>query len=133
MSALAERTGHARLRSECRAMLEQGRRALNAAYLAQPRPAHLLREHARLVDGVLHRLWMALGAPAGSALAAVGGYGRGELYPCSDVDVLIRVSEHTAHASAFAEQLVGLLWDVGEELVGAGVGGEAVGTEDSES
>ena len=116
MSAIAERTVQARLRSDCRATLEAGRRALREAYLTRPRPADMLRGHARLVDGVLRTLWHALDAPPGSALAAVGGYGRGELYPCSDVDVLILFSEHTPAASAFAEQLVGLLWDVGLEI-----------------
>ncbi len=116
MSALAERSAHARLRTECRGVLEQGRKALKASYLLQPRPTRMLQGYARLVDGVLRTLWDALGAPEGSALAAVGGYGRGELYPCSDVDVLILFHEHTEASQAFAERLVGLLWDVGLEI-----------------
>jgi hypothetical protein len=51
----------------------------------------LVRDRARMVDLVLRRAW-SLHAGAGErevALVAVGGYGRGELHPCSDIDVMI--------------------------------------------
>lgn len=51
------------------------------------------------------------------ALIAVGGYGRGELHPASDIDVLILLPEHTALDYAGAiERFLLLLWDMGLDI-----------------
>ena len=48
---------------------------------------------------------------------AVGGYGRGELYPCSDVDLLVLLSAAAdAALQARLERLVGAMWDIGLDL-----------------
>ncbi|MGH8798610.1 MAG: [protein-PII] uridylyltransferase [Casimicrobiaceae bacterium] len=101
--------------------LAEGRRALAAAFAADRGPKRLLRAQSRLVDRVLRGLWADIGAPAGCALAAVGGYGRGELFPHSDVDVLIllpRPLDGPAAARAI-ERFIGLLWDTGLEIAHA--------------
>ena len=56
----------------------------------------LLTRLARLVDELLAELWQRAGFPEAFALAAVGGYGRGQLYPHSDVDVLVLLPPYTA-------------------------------------
>src|SRR5262245_52685213 len=55
----------------------------------------LVHARADLIDAVLREVWRSQ-LPAGYetwALAAVGGYGRGELHPHSDVDILILVPQ----------------------------------------
>src|SRR6266566_3178955 len=77
----------------------------------------VLREHRRLVDRVLKDLWRQLRLPVPLALLAVGGYGRGELYPHSDIDVLVLLQDPASAAlAAKIEELVGRLWDTGLEL-----------------
>ncbi|MEN9419550.1 MAG: hypothetical protein RI988_3170, partial [Pseudomonadota bacterium] len=82
---------------------------------ASPRAASsLLRDLTRLVDATLRTLWTAHALPAGSSLVAVGGYGRGELFPYSDVDVLVLLPEG-ADTSAVGG-FITACWDVGLEI-----------------
>lgn len=100
-----------------RAEIRTGRLALRAAFYAKPDTPKLLREHARLVDRVLSGAWAELGAPDETALVAVGGYGRGQLFPHSDVDVLILLSDPLdAAGTLFVERFVRMLWDIGLEI-----------------
>jgi len=97
--------------------LRDSRAALREAYLKGKKPAWLLREHARLIDRTLQRLWLAHCPAPGMALVATGGYGRGELFPSSDVDVLILLgSEPTEAERERLERLVGMFWDIGLEI-----------------
>ena len=77
----------------------------------------LVRERARVIDAVLVDLWNEHLAESQCALAAVGGYGRGELHPASDVDILILVPD-TLHADdeASLTAFVTALWDIGLEI-----------------
>jgi [protein-PII] uridylyltransferase len=100
-----------------RASLRDGRDRLRDAYLKGKSAGWLLREHARLIDRSLQELWESHGLPDGMALVATGGYGRGELYPASDVDVLVLLASEPAAADRERlEQLVGKFWDIGLEI-----------------
>ncbi|MFB7865868.1 [protein-PII] uridylyltransferase [Streptomyces sp. NPDC056069] len=73
---------------------------------------------ARLTDDWLAGLWAAAGAPPGTALVAVGGYGRGELSPRSDLDLLL-LHDGSADAgavAALADRLWYPVWDLGLAL-----------------
>src|SRR5690606_13556592 len=77
----------------------------------------LVADRARAIDGLIRAAW-ARCIPAGAALAlfAVGGYGRGELFPHSDIDLLVLADEadqHSQHESLAA--FFALLWDIGLE------------------
>ena len=81
--------------------------------------ATLVHQHAWLVDQLLVRAWRQFipPDPTDLALVAVGGYGRGELHPHSDIDVLIllRGDQHN-HFKEQIEQLVMFLWDIGLQI-----------------
>ncbi len=100
-----------------RESLLAGRRALRDAYLRNPSPARLLRAHARLIDRILRGLWQELRPASHAALVATGGYGRGELFPCSDIDILVLLArEPSAAERERLERLVGMFWDIGLEV-----------------
>ena len=96
--------------------LRRGREAQRNAFFAWPDTPKLLREHARLVDRVVRGIWRESAMPAEMALLAVGGYGRGQLFPHSDVDVLILLPEQGEAPAAAIERFFAALWDVGLEL-----------------
>jgi len=75
----------------------------------------LLRQFTSLADGLLQQLWQHAGLPAGTALLAVGGYGRGQLLPYSDVDVLVLLPDGDV-ASAGIEAFIGSCWDAGLDI-----------------
>ncbi|HEX4872687.1 MAG TPA: [protein-PII] uridylyltransferase [Nevskiaceae bacterium] len=79
----------------------------------------LVHARAHLVDEVLREAWqrhLPDGAP-GLALVAVGGYGRGELLPHSDIDILLLHQAGALETQRPAlERLTAFLWDIGLEV-----------------
>jgi [protein-PII] uridylyltransferase len=97
--------------------LQTGQKTIREHYLSDPDAMRLLHERSQLIDEVLCDLWHELGFPASLALVAVGGYGRGELFPASDIDLLLLLPKPPDPAlTARLEQLVSLFWDIGLEI-----------------
>ncbi|RYF67582.1 MAG: bifunctional uridylyltransferase/uridylyl-removing protein, partial [Comamonadaceae bacterium] len=86
---------------------------------APTRSVHaVLRQLAALADETLRALWSDAGFSQQFALVAVGGFGRGELFPYSDVDVLLLLPD-AAHAEVAPERIeafIGHCWDAGLEI-----------------
>jgi [protein-PII] uridylyltransferase len=97
-----------------RQRLQSLRAGLYSEFERHANASQLLKKHSRLVDELLCDLWRATDMPAEICLAAVGGYGRGELFPHSDIDLLILLpdGEETAFDTRL-EPLIGLFWDIG--------------------
>ena len=82
----------------------------------KPNADRLVHELRRLTDEALRQLLRHYPLPKQAALAAVGGYGRGELFPYSDVDLLILLNKPPSAADeARLSELVAALWDLGIE------------------
>ena len=80
----------------------------------------LVQRRAELVDNLMERLWLEHVAaeeygPQGLTLAAIGGYGRRQLFPFSDVDLLFIASDAVAEGSSKSaiRRLCQDLWDIG--------------------
>src|SRR6185312_2618450 len=100
--------------SLARAWLRAEREKLERRYFRRPDPVRNLADHAALVDEVLGRLWREAAVDSEFALVAVGGYGRGALFPHSDVDVLVLLPDGRA-PDASVERFISMLWDCGVE------------------
>ena len=90
--------------------------------LARSRSIHTrLRKLSQMTSTLLCTLWQRAGLPDSAALVAVGGFGRNQLFPHSDVDVLLLLPAHAQvdtdpalreHIEAFIHSC----WDVGLEI-----------------
>ena len=100
-----------------RAEVRQGQAQLKDDYEKHNDACALLQQRCLNVDKVLHKLWSSFDFPDTIALAAVGGYGRGELFPASDIDLLILLPQAaTPDIEGKLEQLVSCFWDIGLEI-----------------
>lgn len=111
-------------------MLRDAYRAQKSSVFDALRNAHapargvhgVLKQLSKLADEALRALWAESGFGNQLALVAVGGYGRGELFPYSDVDVLLLLPDGqtgqscSAVESARLEAFIGQCWDAGLEI-----------------
>jgi len=102
-----------------RQVLDHGAELLRDRFAADEDVAVLVRDRAHLVDIALRAAWARhAGKFSGDlALIAVGGYGRGELHPCSDIDIMVLLPKSdSADWQPEIEKFLTLLWDMGLEV-----------------
>ncbi|MFZ9180194.1 MAG: GAD domain-containing protein, partial [Limnohabitans sp.] len=85
------------------------------------RVGRVLHALQQLTDDTLIALWQASDMGASLVLAAVGGYGRGQLFPHSDIDVLVllpegRLEDLDAVTKGRLESFITSCWDHGLEI-----------------
>ena len=120
--------------AELRRLMREGKQTLIRQFrdgpATVPAASQLVRQISQHVDGVITQLWQQGDLPRGAALVAVGGSGRGELYPHSDVDVLVLLPDDMAepHGQALdpdatpdsrragIEAFITACWDIGLEI-----------------
>ncbi|NII12357.1 [protein-PII] uridylyltransferase [Oleiagrimonas sp. C23AA] len=98
-----------------RQLLDDADRAFAAAFNSGADATVLVHRRSDIVERVVIHVWRAfLGEAPGCALLAVGGFGRGLLFPHSDVDLLVMVTPESGRAKARAlERFFACLWDLG--------------------
>ncbi|OEC55974.1 [protein-PII] uridylyltransferase [Pseudomonas sp. ENNP23] len=99
--------------------IRQAKDVLDARFASGRDIRRLVEDRAWFVDQILREAWARFdwSEDADIALLAVGGYGRGELHPYSDIDLLILLD--SADHETFREPIEGfltLLWDIGLEV-----------------
>jgi [protein-PII] uridylyltransferase len=75
-----------------------------------------LKKHTEIVDNLLIKLWRDSNVSEKNTLIAVGGYGRNELFPYSDVDILALTSEKSIENDENISQFITKCWDIGLKI-----------------
>ncbi len=110
---------------ECKQPIPLFRQALSdtsnkiAKLFEEGHPIHeLVNARSDLIDELLYHIWkLFIDNENDLALIAVGGYGRGELHPYSDVDIMILLRKEPDDAICAAiEPFLTFLWDIGLEI-----------------
>jgi [protein-PII] uridylyltransferase len=103
--------------AEARASLAAAADSLQARFEAGEDVVELVHARAGIIDSVLVGLWQEHVAATGAALIAVGGYGRGELHPYSDIDVMLLLPDDVSRDDEEGlAAFVTALWDIGLEI-----------------
>ena len=98
--------------------LQTLRTEAEAQFLASTNVREIVNQRAQRIDLLLQRIWSNNGlGHAGMALLAVGGYGRGELHPYSDIDIAILLDlEIGDEIESKLQQFITTLWDLGLDI-----------------
>ncbi|HYE89887.1 MAG TPA: [protein-PII] uridylyltransferase, partial [Terriglobales bacterium] len=108
-----------------RGALAEGFDSLEAMHADGASGQEAVQAHARFVDEVLHALTTLIAsdsaadglAPAPYVVVALGGYGRGELHPSSDIDLMVVYDgELSPYAQRLTQELLYAMWDLGLQV-----------------
>lgn len=100
-----------------REALLKGREVLHARFDATKSADEVVPQRAWLIDQLLRHAWTLFNFQIPLALIAVGGYGRGELHPFSDVDILILSQDDlNEDCQEKVQKFVTFLWDISLEV-----------------
>ncbi len=102
-----------------RQVLEAGAEQIKQRFVEDDVIEDLIHDRAFLVDIVLRAAWKrhARKHAEDLALIAVGGYGRGELHPCSDIDIMVLLPKSdSSDWQPDIEKFLTFLWDIGLEV-----------------
>ena len=105
--------------SRCRDALAAASDNLEQRFESGEAVGRLVRERSHLVDYLLGWMWARHAGEFAdrAALVAVGGYGRGELHPYSDIDIMVLVADAAAvQAEPGISTFLTALWDAGLEI-----------------
>jgi [protein-PII] uridylyltransferase len=99
-------------------ILQQGNEEIKARFLRTYSAANAVAQRAWLVDQVLIRAWCWCGPCQYDtvSLLAVGGYGRGELHPGSDVDIMVLYEDMNPKTQEAVGTFLTFLWDIGLQV-----------------
>ena len=101
----------------CREFLKTAHQELARQFQCGTDIEELIRACGWLIDQVLNRCWDRMLAGFNGALVAVGGYGRNELLPGSDIDIMLLLAEAEDQSTKEKiEAFLMLLWDIGLEV-----------------
>ena len=113
---LAEKTDN-RLQ-HWRDVLNAGGESLKQQFLNEGAIEQLVADRAKLVDRLIVHSWESFSGrrEKSMALVAVGGYGRGELHPGSDIDLLLLTKSSARRSGDTIASFLAFLWDLGLEV-----------------
>ncbi|MEH6636250.1 MAG: nucleotidyltransferase domain-containing protein, partial [Halioglobus sp.] len=101
----------------CKTVIAAATHYLHEQFRSGAQARDLIRLRAAFVDDLLAILWERQDwGQCELSLVAVGGYGRGELHPHSDVDIMILLGDNCNRAEERLKGFLTLLWDVGFDV-----------------